>query len=616
MVFRIPKFLQPRTLQQRNMLFLILPTLVVLLIMGASSLFLVRKALLSQWEQTAIAKMQAAAHEVDMRLLRPKRLLMLFQEQAGEKFNRNISQFLLDQLKNVEGVVKVDMVWNDEAGNLGSGFEVNSSQMGHMGSRVFRKMKPLEVTTPAYDMDFKGQTVSLVSEFKDADDRNIGHIEVKISFFDLVDTMVKTSWWQSNRAYLVDQRGNVLTRTSSRVQGVPQTVADSFGVANEMEKKTLAALQEKEFGTIFGAGMPPVEVSSFYRLREAPWTMVVIKPGRVVFQQLLQFRNYYFTTIGLGIIIALLLIRVASSGTARAIRGVSAAARELARGNFGKPLIEDRLDEVGELTRNFNIMTQHLQERLLLQQAMTVAREVQQNLLPQSSYRVDGLDVSGCTIYSEETGGDYFDLLPDRRNSRRFSVVIGDVVGHGIGAALLMASIRAIVRCRTSLPGSPVEVIDDVNAILCRDTEQSGAFVSLFYLVIDSVSRELHWVRCGHDPAIVYDMETHQFSEMHGEGLVLGFDADWQFKENSMDIDGRRLAIVLGSDGVWETENSEGESFGKERVRNILAENSHRSSEEIISAITEAVNVFRGSLNQVDDVTLVVVKTDDGLLAQ
>jgi sigma-B regulation protein RsbU (phosphoserine phosphatase) len=161
-----------------------------------------------------------------------------------------------------------------------------------------------------------------------------------------------------------------------------------------------------------------------------------------------------------------------------------------------------------------------------------------------------------------------------------------------------------------------VEVIGDVNEILCRDTERSGAFVSLFYLVIDSVSRRLSWVRCGHDAAIVYDMDTHQFSELHGEGLVLGFDADWRFQENGMDINGRRLAIFLGSDGVWETENSEGECFGKERVRNILAENSHRSSAEIITAITEAVETFRDGLHQVDDVTLVVVKTDGGPLPQ
>jgi len=413
MKYRMPSFLQPRTLQQRNMLFLILPTLLVLLVMGVSSLLLVRKALLSQWEEAAIARMQTAAHEVDMRLMRPKRLLMLYQEQAGEKYNRNVSQFLLDQLQHIEGVVKVDMVWNDEANSFDSGFTTNSTHMSHMGNRMFRKMKPLEVTTPAYDLDFKGQTVSLVSEFKDAEDRNIGHIEVKISFFDLVDTMVKASWWQSNRAYLVDQRGNVLTRTSPTVQGVPQTVNELFGESSEIEKETLAALQKKEFGTVFGDGMPPEEVSGFYRLREAPWTMVVIAPGDVAFRQLLQFRNYYFTTIGLGILIALLLIRAASSGTAHAIREVSAAARQLACGNFGQPLVENRLDEVGELTRNFNIMTQHLQERLQLQQAMSVARQVQQNLLPQSSYRVDGLDVSGCSIYSDETGGDYFDLLPD-----------------------------------------------------------------------------------------------------------------------------------------------------------------------------------------------------------
>jgi len=607
MSIRFPSVLQPRTLQQRNTFFLMLPMLLVLLVMGVGSLLLVRTALLGQWEQAVIAKMQAAAHEVDMRLLRPKRLLMLFQEQAGEQYNRQVSQFLLERLRSLEGVVQVNLEWEDgELPGNGGG----RPGMGHMGGRNYHRMNPLEVTPPAYDAELAGQTVSLVSEFKDSDNRTVGHIEVKVSFFDLIDTMVRASWWRSNRAFLVDQSGNVLTRTADTGKGLLSTVAEGFGTGSEVEKEVLAALQLNEFGTVLGSGLPPAEVSAYYRLKEAPWTMVVLVPGRVAFQPLLKFRNYYFTTMGLGILTALLLIRTTTSRTAGAIRGVSDAARELARGSFGEPLSEDRRDEVGELTRNFNIMTRHLQERLLLQQAMSVAREVQQNLLPQSSYRAEGIDVSGCSLYCEETGGDYFDLLPDRQDPRRISVVVGDVVGHGIGAALQMASIRAIVRCRTSLPGSPVEVIDDVNEVLCRDTEKSGNFVSLLYLIVDRGRSLVQWVRCGHDPAIVYDLETSEFTELQGEGLVLGFDAGWRYRENSLNIAGRRLVILLGSDGVWETENERGATFGKERVRKLLAENSHRCSEEITAAITEAVNRFRGRLAQGDDITLVAVKID------
>ena len=614
---RIPIFLQPKTLQQRNILYLMLPTLLVLLLLGLVSLLLTRQVMLKQWEQATIARMQTAAHEVDMRLLRPKRLLMLYQEQAGDKVNSQISQFLLERLRSLEGIVEVNLVWtegeqpSDGGGGGGGDAEPVHHSMDRPDSRGFHRMDSIEVTAPVYDRVSSGTTISLISEFRDTHDHKIGYIEVKVSFFDLVDTMVKSSWWQNNRAFLVDRGGNVLTGTSSRDNGGLGRAAERFGAANELERKTLEALRNNESGTVLGEGVPPAEVSGFYRLHEAPWTMVVIVPGRQALELILTYRSYYFFTSGLGIILALLLIRMATIGEVRAIRRVSNAARQLAEGTFGDPLTEERQDEIGELTRNFNIMTRQLQERLQLQKAMSVAREVQQNLLPQSSYRVPGLDVSGLSVYCEETGGDYFDLLPDQHNRQRVSVVIGDVVGHGVGAALIMASIRALVRCRTSLPGSPVEVITDVNELLCRDTEESGHFVSLFYLIVDREKQLLCWVRCGHDPALIYNPRTAQFSELHGEGLVLGFDSTWQYQENTMAFTDQDLVILLGSDGLWDAESTQGEKFGRERVKWLLADNCRRSAEEITGIITAEVKQFCGNRHQGDDITLVVVKTVD-----
>ena len=584
-----------------------LPTLIVLLVMGGSSLALVRKALLSQWEQTVIARMQSAAHAVDMRLMRPKRLMLLFQEQTGRSYNRQVTEFILDRLRNLEGVVDVELVWDEAAGGE-SPRRDGSPMHERMGGRTFHRMNPLGLTMPEYDTAFAGETVSLVSEFKDSDNRTVGHIEVKISFFDLIDTMIKTPWWQNNNAYLVDSAGNVLTRTVAAGGGDAQRVDEVFAMEDRVGRKTLELMRDQPFGTVLGNGMPPDQVSSFYRLREAPWTMVMIVPGKVAFKPLLTFRLYYFGTIGLGILLALLFLRAASLSTARTIGRVSEAARQVARGEIGEPLAETRRDEVGELTRSFNIMTHQLQERLQLQQAMSVAREVQQNLLPQSSFRTAGIDACGCSIYCEETGGDYFDLLPDRRDSGVVRVVVGDVVGHGIGAALLMASIRAMVRCRTVSTGTAGEVIGDVNEVLCRDTAQTGNFVSLFYLEIDQPGQLLRWVRCGHDPAIVYDLDGGKFFELGGEGLVLGFADDWTFTEYEMSLVGRRLVVLLGSDGVWESENEQGDYFGKERVRALIAANREQSAEAIVGAITEAVKRFRGAQAQGDDITLVVVR--------
>lgn len=570
---------------------------------------LVRQVLLKQWEETAIAKMQRAAFEVDQRLLRPKRVLMLYQKHAGEEFNRQISRFLLGRLREMEGVVQVNFEWDELEQPINNTHTTGMGSRDGMRSMQYSRMRTLDVTPPQYDADLQGETVSLVSEFHDLDNRKIGQLVVKISFYDLIDRIVKTPWWKSNKAFLVDQKGHILARTELFEEATePVDPTRLFGTESNLEQKTLGALQKESFGTVFGEGMPPEEVSGFYRLQEAPWTMVLIAPGNLALQPILKFRKYYFLTGGIGIILALLLIRLTTSTTAHAISRVTDAARNLAKGEFGEPLVERGQDEVAQLTKNFNIMTRQLKERMLLQEAMGVAREVQQNLLPQSSYRLEGLDISGASLYCQETGGDYYDILPDKKEQCRVNVVLGDVVGHGIGAALLMASIRAFIRCRTALPGSPAEVIGDVNELLCRDTERSGNFVTLFYLVINRDEHNVQWVRCGHDPAIVYNLVNNTFSELRGEGLVLGFDSEWEFKESTLNLPDESI-ILLGSDGVWETENEHGEQFGKERLKDLIAKKHHQSSEEITTAITDDVTRFRGNKPQDDDVTLVVIKT-------
>jgi sigma-B regulation protein RsbU (phosphoserine phosphatase) len=94
--------------------------------------------------------------------------------------------------------------------------------------------------------------------------------------------------------------------------------------------------------------------------------------------------------------------------------------------------------------------------------------------------------------------------------------------------------------------------------------------------------------------------------------LVLGFDSNWQYREYNLNPQGRDMVILVGSDGVWEAENDEGERFGRERVKKLMSENAHLSSAEITTVITREVTRFRGKIPQADDITLVVVKMDSG----
>lgn len=601
----VADFLQPKSLRQRTALFIGLPVLLTLVMMGGVSLLLIRTVLLEQWHQIALARLERSATMVDLRLQRPKRLLMLFQKEAGKEMNRQVARFLIERIKNLDGVIDVTLEWYDNAGRQG----VNRMGSAHRPGMQFHRVERLGVASPVYDAQFEDRIVSLISEFRDENDRKLGQVTVKIAFYDLIEDVVASAWWKSNDAFLVDAAGNLLTETKLYKRDELEEQLIKFGGATELEIETFRRLQEEESGTVFGDGLPPKEISGFYRLREAPWTVVVIAQGESVLASILKFRQYYFLTGFVTIVLALALIRWGSAGTTAGIRRVSAAASDLAGGVFGPSLDVKTRDEVGELTANFNIMTSQLKERMQLQEAMGIAREVQQNLLPQSCYKADGITIAGASIYCQETGGDYFDLLESEDGSGRVAVVVGDVVGHGIGAALLMATVRALVRCRTSLPGDVVDIVGDVNKLLCQDTAKSGNFVTLFYLVTDMERGRMDWVRCGHDPAIVYDTHSGEFSELRGKGFVLGFESEYQFEQNSLALDGRPKIILLGSDGVWDAENEAGERFGRDRVHSIIRDHKEDEPEQLIAAVGKAIENFRGNAVQNDDITMVIIKT-------
>jgi sigma-B regulation protein RsbU (phosphoserine phosphatase) len=134
-------------------------------------------------------------------------------------------------------------------------------------------------------------------------------------------------------------------------------------------------------------------------------------------------------------------------------------------------------DEIGYTGDAINAMTKGLIEREKMQLSLNLAKEVQQNLLPNGNLNVDGFDIAGKSVYCDETGGDYYDfIIIDDTDEPKICVAIGDVSGHGIPSALLMAAVRSSLRQRTSLPGSTAEIISDVNRQLVKEVEDSGQF--------------------------------------------------------------------------------------------------------------------------------------------
>jgi serine phosphatase RsbU (regulator of sigma subunit) len=264
--------------------------------------------------------------------------------------------------------------------------------------------------------------------------------------------------------------------------------------------------------------------------------------------------------------------------------------------------------EFRRLADALNRMIADLRDRLRLRHSLGVAMQVQQRLLPAAPPHIRGIDVAGHSTYCDETGGDYYDFLVlDRAAPDAVLVALGDVMGHGVAAALVMASVRAVLRDRALAAGSLAELMGRLNRFISAD-HNGERFMTMHLSIIDSKSATMRWVSAGHDPAILYDPCDGSFHQV-GEGdLPLGIMDETEYREQSYGPLRAGQVILVGTDGVWEMPNAKGEAFGKDRLREIVRAFADRSAADIAATIHERLTRFRGDAKQVDDVTYVVIK--------
>jgi len=309
--------------------------------------------------------------------------------------------------------------------------------------------------------------------------------------------------------------------------------------------------------------------------------------------------------IGVGICLTVLVSRSLSIP----FRDIIQTLRRIRNGRFDKRVQVFSNDEIGYTGDAINEMAKGLIEREKMQQSLNLAKEVQQNLLPKSNLKIDGFDIAGKSVYCDETGGDYYDFIRiGTAAEQKIGVAIGDVCGHGIPSALLMATVRSSLRQRVSLPGSIGNVISDVNRHLATDVEDSGQFMTMFFLILDTSTGQIEWVRAGHEPGIVYDPGSDSFSELGGSGIALGVDGEWVYEDNKKTDFSNDQIIFLSTDGIWEARNKKGEMLGKEPIIDTIRQNASSDAAQIIDAIFDTLNQFISGVKIEDDITSVVIK--------
>ena len=327
---------------------------------------------------------------------------------------------------------------------------------------------------------------------------------------------------------------------------------------------------------------------------------------RNILERLGRVENLTLGFLSLLIILVALCGVIFSRSVVQKIEAIAKAARKLTAGDFEAKTGIVSHDEFGEIGKIFDDIGPRLKDHYRMLQSISVAMEIQQRLLPSSPPQSPGFDIQAMTLYSDETGGDYFDYLCSGAN-QKLCLVVGDVTDHGLPAALLMASMRGMLRLRAAMPGTLEDMVADVNRQFARDVEAEGRFMTLFMARVDRENHLLEWVRAGHDPAILYDNLADSFTDLKGQGTALGISADLTFTRQSVPIRPGQV-ICLFTDGIPETRNAQGNFFGRERLRQEIRRHVAETAKNMMLSILDAVAEFRGDLEQEDDLTLMIVK--------
>jgi len=272
-------------------------------------------------------------------------------------------------------------------------------------------------------------------------------------------------------------------------------------------------------------------------------------------------------------------------------------------------------DELEELADSFNKMARDLKwhmedlkcttaEKERLQRELEIARGIQLRLLPQHAPYIGGIDLAASNLPAREVGGDFYDYIPVALDT--WGLVIADVSGKGMPAAIFMGLSRTIVRASATDNPSAAMAIKQANELICRDST-SGMFVTLFYAILNVKERKLSYVNAGHNPPFILKRGSEEITVLRTRGIALGVVHFIDLQEAEVDLVAGDL-LVCYTDGVTEAINHLEEAYGEKRLMEAVKKYRHLTAREIIGKVEDDVVDFAGQEPQFDDITLLVMK--------
>jgi phosphoserine phosphatase RsbU/P len=238
------------------------------------------------------------------------------------------------------------------------------------------------------------------------------------------------------------------------------------------------------------------------------------------------------------------------------------------------------------------------------------ARNIQQSFLPETIPELTGFDLAAFSLPALEVGGDFYDFIPISQD--KWGFVIADVSGKGFPAALFMALSRTCVRANAMGKTTAAEAICMANNLISQDSK-SGMFVTLFYATLDLKSKQLHYVNAGHNPPFLFKGNNGNVVMLGAKGIALGVMEDINLQEIELNLTDNDT-LVFYTDGVTEAINGREEQFGMERLSRLITQNNTLNARDLINLIKSSIIDFTLGQAQFDDITLMVLKTNQARL--
>ena len=315
------------------------------------------------------------------------------------------------------------------------------------------------------------------------------------------------------------------------------------------------------------------------------------------------------------IIVGILISFIFSNSITRPIRKLTTAVQIMGQGDLSHTVEVETKDEVGVLARSFNKMAEDLQsyieelrrttaEKERVEKELEIGRGIQQSFLPENPPEVDGFEIAAVNLPALEVGGDFYDFIPVSQD--KWGLVIADVSGKGVPAALFMALSRTLIRANAVDNPTVSHAIVKANKMIAEQ-ERANMFVTLFYGVLDVKKKSIAYVNAGHNPPLVLSKKGGDIVMLTAKGVALGVIPDISLEEKEVSLREGDIAILF-TDGVTEAINRKQEQFGQERLAKLIAESHTLSAQEIVERIEREVTAFSEGQPQFDDLTLMAVK--------